>query len=195
MRCETKYLGLNFHNRFIFNMHARKVLNREKIVSMTLKPLLNSKQMSGKTKTLMYKTLIRPILTYGFSIWFTISPIVAKEMEIFERKLLRFCCGKFRKPDKKWFSNKVIYESTKVTPLMIYQIELLLKKMERISSHPNPLVRSLIDSNIGQSLNDNYYLSPLNLLNDHSMSLLRPDASRTLSVPFYEKASSLNFRG
>lgn len=195
LRDEMKYLGIHFHNRLLFNKHARKVLTKAKMVTVILKPLLQSKYMSANTKLLMYKTLIRPIIIYGFCTWFTISPIAAKELQSFERKILRFCCGKFRKPDKKWFSNKTLYEETKITPLMIYQTDLLLKRLERIGYHPNLLIKSLLDSNINDGVEGHYYLSPFNLLNPTSLSVLRPDARRSLFVPFYEKASPLNLRG
>ena len=105
LKTEVKYLGIHFDHKFKFNTHARKVLGKAKMASGLLKQLLSSKHTSKKTKILIYKTLIRPIISYGFGCWFTISPTAAKELEVFERKILRFCCDKHRKPNKKWYSN------------------------------------------------------------------------------------------
>lgn len=143
----------------------------------------------------MYKTLIRPIISYSFSSWFTISPTVAKELEKFERTILRFCSGKFRKPNKKWFSNHTLYNLTKVSPLMIYMVTLLKKKLQSVVHHLNPLIKDLWDVNVNDSTNAHYYLSPFNLMHNGSQFLTEPELNEVLTLPFYEKASLNALRG
>lgn len=156
----------------MFNVHARKILIKARTATSILKQLLSSKHLSQKTKILMYKTLIRPIIAYGFGSWFTISPTAAKELGTFERKILRFCCGKYRRPNKKWYSNRTLHDITKVTPLIAYMTESLQKRLQATASHPNPLIKALWDANV-KSVHDFYYLSPFNLLHDRSRSVLQ----------------------
>lgn len=81
----------------IFKKHARTTLQKANRIAGSFSYLLNNRHLSQKTKMLLYKVTIRtirPILVYGFPIWFTISPIVAKELDIFERKILRKCVNK-----------------------------------------------------------------------------------------------------
>lgn len=179
----------------MFNVHARKILIKARTATSILKQLLSSKHLSQKTKILMYKTLIRPIIAYGFGSWFTISPTAAKELGTFERKILRFCCGKYRRPNKKWYSNRTLHDITKVTPLIAYMTESLQKRLQATASHPNPLIKALWDANVNESVHDHYYLSPFNLLHDRSRSVLQFTLNRAPTLPFYEKSSLPNLRG
>ena len=53
---------------------------------------VKSRIISRKTKTLLYKTLIRPVLTYGTETW-ALSKQDEYRLSIFERKILRRICG------------------------------------------------------------------------------------------------------
>lgn len=86
-----KYLGLTFDKLLKFNIHARTTLQKAKHISGMFSYLLNNKHLPQETKLLLYKVAIRSVLIYGFPIWFSISPIVAKELDIFERGILRKC--------------------------------------------------------------------------------------------------------
>jgi hypothetical protein len=53
---------------------------------------MKSRIISRNTKTLLYKTLIRPVLTYGTKTW-VLSKADEYRLSIFERKILRRIYG------------------------------------------------------------------------------------------------------
>lgn len=71
-KSSLKYLGINFGNLFKFNKHARKVLAKTKGISGMFSHLFNSIYLPQNKKLRLYKVAIRPILLYGFPIWFVL---------------------------------------------------------------------------------------------------------------------------
>ncbi|PSN44642.1 hypothetical protein C0J52_07736 [Blattella germanica] len=55
-------------------------------------PIIKSKIIARKTKLNIYKTLIRPIVTYGAETW-TLTKSVSARFAVFERKVLRKILG------------------------------------------------------------------------------------------------------
>uniref|UniRef100_A0A0K8SN56 Reverse transcriptase domain-containing protein n=1 Tax=Lygus hesperus TaxID=30085 RepID=A0A0K8SN56_LYGHE len=69
-----------------------------------------SRNVSRSTKVLLYKTLVRPVLTYGSETW-TLSAATIKSLEVFERKILRRIFGPVRDGER-WRAryNQEIYQ-------------------------------------------------------------------------------------
>jgi hypothetical protein len=57
-----------------------------------LRQHLKSHLISRKTKTLMYKVLVRPVLTYASETW-TLSKTDERLLSVFERRILRYIFG------------------------------------------------------------------------------------------------------
>lgn len=156
-----KYLGVHFNKLLKFNRHARILLSKARRIKFYFGKLFNSRYLPEKTKLLIYKISIRPVLLYAFSIWFSISPTVIKEFEIFERKILRLCVNKHFEGINKKFSNKYIYDLTKITPLASYAFGLMKRFVDSLHNLDNSLIQNVLNSQVGFSwLNTNYY-SPL----------------------------------
>jgi hypothetical protein len=67
-------------------------------VSYSLKKQLSSRYLGRQTKCTLYKTLVRPILTYGSESW----PLTRKDvniLRIFERRILRRIYGPVKEND------------------------------------------------------------------------------------------------
>ena len=135
-----KYLGVTFNKLLKFNDHGRILLAKVKRISGMFSALLNSRHLPKNTKLLIYKVAIRSVLIYAFPIWFTVSPSVAKKLEIFERSVLRKCINKNFASYTKRHSNAVIYEDSAVTPLCTYALALERKFAEKLGTHDNSYV-------------------------------------------------------
>jgi hypothetical protein len=55
-------------------------------------PIFKSLSVYRNTKIIIYKTLIRPVITYGAGAW-TMSSETGKRLDVFERKVLRKMVG------------------------------------------------------------------------------------------------------
>jgi hypothetical protein len=85
---EFKYLvsTLTEDNNITIEIKLRIVMANR--VSYGLKKQLSLRYLGGQTKCTLYKTLVRPILTYGSESW----PLTRKDvniLRIFERRILR----------------------------------------------------------------------------------------------------------
>jgi len=87
-----KYLGTMFNkmNDRTVEVNARLIMANRAYYG--LQNHVKSRIISGKTKTLFYKTLIRPVLTYGAETW-ALSKQDEYRLSIFERKILRRIYG------------------------------------------------------------------------------------------------------
>ena len=174
-----------------FNSHGRTVLTKARRISGMFSGLMNSRYLHQNTKLLIYKVAIRSVLVYGFPIWFSISPIVAKELEIFERKILRKCIGKNFQNFTKRFSDKYIYEQSKVTPFCRYALALQRRFVEKLASHDNNLMNEIFEYEKNIEWSSFTYLSPIGILfesiEDDPDPFIRPD--------FYKKALPGSHRG
>ena len=72
--------------------------------------LLKNKNITRKTKITIYKTIIRPVVTYGSETW-TLTKSAENMLNIWERKVLRRIFGP-TKDEKGWRmrTNKEVYE-------------------------------------------------------------------------------------
>lgn len=86
------YLGaeLNSANK-ISSEIQRRIMAANRAYFANIK-LLKSRLLSRTTKIKVYKTLIRPVATYGAETW-NISAADANKLRVFERKIIRRICG------------------------------------------------------------------------------------------------------
>ena len=76
-----KYLGIIFNKLFKFNEHGKFILNKVNQVKRYFARILVHKSLPVRTKLLIYKTCLRPVLLYGFPIWFFISTTLMKNLK------------------------------------------------------------------------------------------------------------------
>jgi hypothetical protein len=90
--CEghVKYLGLNLDRKLTWQHH---IFTKRKHLGVTLTKknwLLGRKsQFSLSNKLLLYKTILKPIWTYGIQLWSTASTSNIEILERFQSKTLR----------------------------------------------------------------------------------------------------------
>ena len=130
----VKYLGINISFNLNYTKHISIILEKAKKAFAMAKRLFYCKNLDVKIKILAYQTLIRPILTYGCSIWFNISASLMEKIRLFERKCLRTCLNSYRKPEshyKHYISNKKIYNKAKIIRVDNFIIKLIRKHYAR----------------------------------------------------------------
>lgn len=88
----VKYLGFNIDRRLKFGPHIRAAANSAKLAARLLWPLIRPTSFLGiDEKILLYKTLVRPRLTYGVQVWWNqVSKSNFYLLERVENKTLRY---------------------------------------------------------------------------------------------------------
>ena len=87
-----KYLGILFDKRMTFRQHTDHVIHKAEAVVKMIYPLICRKsRLSINNKILLYKTVIRPIISYACPVFHDAATIHIKKLQIFQNKLLRMC--------------------------------------------------------------------------------------------------------
>ena len=95
------------------------ITNRKVLANLafnTLKPIFKEKKCSQNVKLAIFSALIESIFLYNSEIW-TLTKKLENEIDVFQRKLLRYLMGfKYTEDKKQWPSNDELYNRTKQTP-------------------------------------------------------------------------------
>lgn len=134
---------------------------------------------------------IRSVLLYGFPIWFSISPVVAMEMEIFERKVLRKCVNKNYQNPTKRYSNASIYNAANIQPLCEYAMHHLKSFSEKLLTHEDSLLSDVFNAEKNIHWSESTYLLPIAILNEN----ISHNTDQNALPQFYVKTSPGSHRG
>lgn len=96
---DARILGVYFSENNRFNHHIKIKLNRAKNAKFYLNKLLKRRKIGVKTKTSIYKSYIRPIITYGAPVWCRqphTSSHHIEHLRKFERGTLRTATNNYR---------------------------------------------------------------------------------------------------
>lgn len=135
-----KYLGIDIDDTLGFNKHVNRVIKRAKGAFYQLVPTMKNLDVEVKWKSLLYKQLVRPCLTYGFPIWATISKTKYEELAKLERRILRAITGKYRSDNDHYIPDAEQREETGITDIREYMDEMGKRYLERAKEHPNDRV-------------------------------------------------------
>lgn len=86
------YLGSEIDHQNDINPEIRRRIIAANRCFFGLRPLLKSHLIKRRTKIMLYKTLIKPVLTYASETW-TLTMREERTLAIFERKVLRAIFG------------------------------------------------------------------------------------------------------
>lgn len=139
-----KYLGIHFTRRMNFVKHVTSTIGKVTAKTHQLRNALRrNNQLDRNIKLLCYKQLIRPIISYGFPIWSSISSHQMERIRTLERKILRRCTNYNRKPNGKHHSNGYLYDQANVEPIDNHMLKLAYKYLDHLPFSENPLVQEL----------------------------------------------------
>jgi hypothetical protein len=86
----VKYLGLHLDARLNFKHHIQQAINKGNVIIRKIYPLIvKGNKMTTENKILLYKTLIRPTITYAAPVWSHLSNYALEPLEVFQNKCLR----------------------------------------------------------------------------------------------------------
>ena len=133
----VKYLGIHLDDRLHFNKHLEIQIQKARAAFMSQKRLFYCQHLNQKIKIQCYSLLIRPIITYGCSIWFNQSCGTMELLRVFERKCLRACLGSYRSPEsnfQKYISNTKLYNSANLNRIDCFIIKIIRNHYSQINN-------------------------------------------------------------
>lgn len=97
-------------------------------------------QLSLENKILLYKTILKPIWTYGIQLWGTASNSNIEILQRFQSKTLRSIAN------APWFvTNNTLHNDFKIPTVKCEIKKVSCSYLERLSNHINPLAITLLD--------------------------------------------------
>lgn len=155
---QIKYLGVVFTENIQFNRHIDHTLRKAHISYASLRQALRpQKHLNMQVKMLVYKQLIRPILTYGFPIWMDISSNQMERIRKFERICLRGCVNYRRRIGSyKYINNSCLLQKANINRIDRILVELGLRYLEKLPQVNNRITDSL------SAYHPEYYENPNN---------------------------------
>ncbi|MXP61690.1 reverse transcriptase family protein [Pantoea sp. Taur] len=139
----VRYLGFLLDKRLTWNPHTRlkrQELNRR--FSQLYRLLSRSSHLSLNNKLLIYKTILKPIWTYGLELWGTAKHSNIKRIQSFQSKVLRTIVNA-----PYYVTNRTLHNDLNI-PFVLDLIPLKFSKFhQNLSDHPNPLAQSLSSLN------------------------------------------------
>lgn len=139
-KLHIKYLGIHLDRRLTWSKHIDSKTTQLKLKTAQLGWLLNSSSsLSLECKSLLYKTILKPIWTYGIQLWGTASTSNIAKLQRRQSKILRYITG-----DPWFIRNDNIHKDLNI-PSVRDEIEKYCSKyISKLASHPNPLAQNLL---------------------------------------------------
>ena len=135
---EIKYLGIVFDTGLTWSAQTRICLKTAKQRSAALLNQIRGLPATKETKTLLYLTYIRPILTYGVSAWGGASKSVIDPLIRLERMWIRTILGLGRYTKTSTYLDRAPFPL--LTETLTNELQTLYDKTRH---HDNPTIRTL----------------------------------------------------
>lgn len=136
----VKYLGIHLDRRLTWSNHIGSKITQIKLKSLQLYWLTGpNSSLELEYKLLLYKSMIKPIWSYGIQLWGTACATNIQKLQRRQSKLLRLIVG------APWYiRNENIHKDLNI-PTVQQEIEKYTSKyLRKLHSHPNSLARELL---------------------------------------------------
>jgi hypothetical protein len=135
----VKYLGLTIDRRLTWAHHTRiKRLQLNLRLRMLKILLVNNKHINLNMKIIMYKSLIKPIWTYGLQLWGNAKKSNLNRIQVFQNIALRKLTN-----SPSYVSNHILHTDLKIKSVKEEAIIYYSKFHNTLISHFNLLIKAL----------------------------------------------------
>lgn len=143
-----KYLGVHLDKRLTWGFHINRKINEAHTRLTKLYPIINKKSpLKIECGKIIYTSIIRPILTYGSSVWSNASDSQINKIQTFQNKVLRIILN------APWFiRNSLIHRELQIPHIKEYIRKLYKRYHEKLHLCPATARYSLGRRNIHQRL-------------------------------------------
>lgn len=145
----AKYLGIHLDRRLTWQKH---IFTKRKQLGLKLRKMYwlvgRKSQLSLENKLLLYKSILKPIWTYGIQLWGAASNSNVEILERFQSKVLRSIVN------APWYiTNAAIQRDLRVDSVKEEIQNYSIKYRDRLRAHPNKLaVKLYIDQSVVRRL-------------------------------------------
>lgn len=158
---EIKYLGVIFNKQFHFRTQVNEQIKRANAAFLACKNLIRNKMMDVTVKSLLYKSLIRSILCYGFAAWNNINSFNMEKIRKFERRLLRACTRLYRQENSiKFINSAKVYEAAKCKRFDIFVNDNQIRFFEKIIESQNEFMYEITKCEQFEEMKRSRYKTP-----------------------------------
>ncbi|VVC34165.1 Endonuclease/exonuclease/phosphatase,Reverse transcriptase domain [Cinara cedri] len=134
-----KYLGLTLDERLTWKQHIRSKRLTLNARSRTLKHLLSKNKFTKlRTKLLLYKSLLKPIWTYGLQLWGSAKKTNVNKIQTFQNITLRKIANA-----PPYVSNLTLHNDLHMKTIEEESVIYYKRFFSRLANHTNPLIRNL----------------------------------------------------
>jgi len=135
----AKYLGLTVDRRLTWSHHIKikkLALNARLRFLKTL--ISNNKHTSLNVKLLIYKSLIKPMWTYGLQLWGNAKKTNINQIQTLQNKILRKITN-----SEPYISNLTLHTDLKIKTVHEEAVTYYKRFHSKLPSHTNPLISNL----------------------------------------------------
>lgn len=122
-----KYLGVVLDKFLKFDSHIEMIRERTRNAHYATKKILQLEGLDDHKKIRVYKTVIRPLITYACPTWTLITPTLMTELSTLEYKIIRNLFGRYRRRNGHYVSYRSLLVRAKM-PGVIYNIIKITKR-------------------------------------------------------------------
>ena len=132
---QVKYLGIQLHHKMLWNSAIEeRIAKTLKVAAHLYSYIFYKSPLNLSLRLNIYKSCIRPVLTYGTQAWWFTTPTNCSRVQITQNRILRTILH----PPKR-YSNRALHVDAKI-PFIHDYISTLITSYD-ISKHINPLAR------------------------------------------------------
>jgi len=139
---EVSYLGMKLDRRLCWKPHIASKRKEVKVKRMKMTWLLGSKsKLQLRYKLLLYKTILKPIWTYGIQLWGRAAKSNIKILQREQNLSLRFITG------APWYVTNINIHRDLNMPMVAEEVRnYSTRYSKRVEEHVNPLAANLLNN-------------------------------------------------